>query len=84
MSGQVRWRERFIKNKTLDYKVRRNSGLVEARQIKDSAGNLTYASNLVLCVCFKQHKYRHFSNFSTRAFNYCKLKCGECLCIAHV
>ena len=32
---------------------------------------------------FKQHKYRHFSNFSTRAFNYYKLKCGEYLCIAH-
>ena len=32
---------------------------------------------------FKQYKYRHFLNFSTRAFNYYKLKCGECLCIAH-
>ena len=32
---------------------------------------------------FKQHKYLHFLNFSTRAFNYYKLKCGECLCIAH-
>ena len=32
---------------------------------------------------FKQHKYRHFLNFSTRAFNCYKLKCGECLCIAH-
>ena len=32
---------------------------------------------------FKQHKYRHFLNFSTRAFNYYKLKCGEYLCIAH-
>ena len=31
----------------------------------------------------KQHKYRHFSNFCARAFNYYKLKCGECLCIAH-
>ena len=35
-----------------------------------------------ICI-FKQHKYRHFSNFSTRAFNYYKLKYGECLCIAH-
>ena len=32
---------------------------------------------------FKQHKYSHFLNFSTRAFNYYKLKCGECLGIAH-
>ena len=32
---------------------------------------------------FKQHKYGHFSNFSTRAFNYYKLKCGEYLCIFH-
>ena len=32
---------------------------------------------------FKQHKYRHFLNLSTRAFNYYKLKCGECLCIVH-
>ena len=31
MSGKVRWKGRFIKNKTLDYEVRRNSGLVEAR-----------------------------------------------------
>ena len=32
---------------------------------------------------FKHHKYPHFFNFSTRAFNYYKLKCGGCLCIAH-
>ena len=32
---------------------------------------------------FKQHEYRHFLNFSTRAFNYYKLKCGEYLCIAY-
>ena len=32
---------------------------------------------------FKQHKYRHFLNFSTRAFNYYKLKCEEWLRIAH-
>ena len=32
---------------------------------------------------FKQHKYRNFFNFSTRAFNYYKLKCGGCLCILH-
>ena len=31
---------------------------------------------------FKQHKYRHFLNFSTRAFNYYKLKYGEYLRIA--
>ena len=36
-----------------------------------------------LIYIFKQHKYRHFLNFSTRAFNYYKLKCGECLCISH-
>ena len=30
-----------------------------------------------------QHKYRKFFNFSTRAFNYYKLKCGEGPCIAH-
>ena len=50
MSGQVRWKGRFIKNKTLDYKERRNSGLVEARKRKYSAGNFTYASKLVVCV----------------------------------
>ena len=122
MSGQVRWKGRFIKNKTLEYEVCRNSGLVEARKRKYSAGNFTYASKLVVCVCvcvskptagqaeemeqccrvyvlmflirlsinlhggeiwcffqktiFKEHKYRHFINFSTRAFNYYKLKCG--------
>ena len=32
---------------------------------------------------FKQHKYRHSSIISTRAFNYYKLKCGDRLCIAH-
>ena len=32
---------------------------------------------------FKQHKYRQFLDFSTRAFNYLKLKCGVYLCIAH-
>ena len=32
---------------------------------------------------FKRHKYRHFLNFSIRAFNYYKLKCKEYLCIAH-
>ena len=31
----------------------------------------------------KQHKYRHFLNFSSRAFNYYKLKYGECLYITH-
>ena len=51
MSGQVRWKGRFIKNKTLDYEVRRNSGLVEAWKRKYSAGNFTYASKLVVCVC---------------------------------
>ena len=51
MSGQVRWKGRFKKNKTLDYEVRRNSGLVEARKRKYSAGNYTYASKLVVCVC---------------------------------
>ena len=51
MSGQVRWKGRFIKKKTLDYEVRRNSGLVEARKRKYSAGNLTYFSKLVLCMC---------------------------------
>ena len=30
-----------------------------------------------------QHKYRYFSNFSTRTFNYYKSKYGEYLCIAH-
>ena len=30
MSGQVRRKGRFIKNKTLDYEVRRNSGLVDS------------------------------------------------------
>ena len=38
-------------NKTLDYEVRRNSGLIEARKRKYSAGNFTYASKLVVCVC---------------------------------
>ena len=51
MSGQVRWKGRFINNKTLDYEMRRNSGLVEARKRKYSAGNFTYASALVVCVC---------------------------------
>ena len=51
MSAQVRWKGRFIKNKTLDYEVRWNSGLVEARKRKYSAGNFTCASKLVLCVC---------------------------------
>ena len=51
MSGQVRWKGRFIEKKTLDYEVRRNSGLVEARKRKYSAENFTYVSNLVLCVC---------------------------------
>ena len=32
---------------------------------------------------FKQHKYRHFLNCCTRAFNYYKLKCEKYLCIAH-
>ena len=32
---------------------------------------------------FKQHKYRQFLNFSPRTFYYYKLKCGECLGIAH-
>ena len=31
-----------------------------------------------ICI-FKQHKYRNYLNFSTRAFNYYKLKYGECL-----
>ena len=35
-----------------------------------------------ICI-FKQHKYRHFLNFSSRAFNHYKLQCGECLCVAH-
>ena len=51
MSGQVRWKGRFIKNKTLDYEVRRNSGLVEARKRKYSAGNFKYAFKLLVCVC---------------------------------
>ena len=51
MSGQVRWEGRFIKNKTLDYEVRRNSGMVKARKRKYSAGNFTYASKLVVCEC---------------------------------
>ena len=42
--------------------------------------DLTFFSKI--CI-FKQHKYRHFLKFSTRAFNYYKLKCGECLCLAH-
>ena len=51
-SGQVRWKGRFIENITLDYEVRRNLGLVEARERKYSAGNFTYASKLVcVCVC---------------------------------
>ena len=50
MSGQVRWAGRFIKNKTLDYEVRQNSGLIEARKRKYSANNFTYASKLVVCV----------------------------------
>ena len=37
-------------NETVDYEVRRNSGLVEARKRKYSAGNFTYASKLVVCV----------------------------------
>ena len=32
---------------------------------------------------FKQHKYRHFLNFSTRPFNYYKLQCREYLCTAY-
>ena len=55
MSGQVRWKGRFIKNKTLDYEVRRNSGLVKARKRKYSAGNFTYASKLVVCVCVEAY-----------------------------
>ena len=51
MSGPVRWKGRFIKNKTLDFEVRRNSGLVEARKRKYSVSNFTYASKLVVCVC---------------------------------
>ena len=51
MSDQVRWKRRFIKNKTLDYEVHRNSRLVEARKRKYSAGNFTYTSKLVVCVC---------------------------------
>ena len=47
----MRWKGRFIKNKTLDYEVRRNSGLVEVKKRKYSAGNFTYASKLVVCVC---------------------------------
>ena len=52
MSGQVRWKGRFIKNKTLDYEVRRNSALVttSAEKRKYSAVNSTYASKLVVCV----------------------------------
>ena len=50
MSVQVRWKGRFIKNKTLDYEVRRNSRLVQARKRKYSDGNFTYASKLVVCV----------------------------------
>ena len=57
MSGKVRWKGRFIKNKTLDYEVHRNSGLVEARKRKYSAGNFTYASKLVLCVCVSVETY---------------------------
>ena len=55
MSGQVRWKGRFIKNKTLDYEVRRNSGLVKARKRKYSPGNFTYASKLVVCVCVETY-----------------------------
>ena len=57
MSGQVRCKGRFIKNKTLDYEVRRNSELVEARKRKYSVGNFTYASKLVLCVCLCVETY---------------------------
>ena len=56
MSGQVRWKGRFT-NKTLDYEVRRNSGLVEARKRKYSAGNFTIASKLVFCVCARVESY---------------------------
>ena len=52
MPGQVRWKGRFIKNKTLDYEVRRNSGLVEARERKYSAGNSRMLPSwLCVCVC---------------------------------
>ena len=51
MPDQVRCKGKFIKNKTLDYEVRRNLGLFEARKRKYSAGNFTYASKLVVCVC---------------------------------
>ena len=52
MSGQVRWKGKFIKNKTLDYEVRQNLGLVEARKRKYSAGNLRMLPSwLCVCVC---------------------------------
>ena len=51
----MRWKGRFIKKKTLDYEVRQNSGLVEARKRKYSAGNFTYASKLVVCVCVESY-----------------------------
>ena len=51
MSAQVRWKGRFIKNKTLDYEVRRNSGLVQARKRKYSADNFTYMLPNCVCVC---------------------------------
>ena len=57
MSGRVRWKGRFIKNKSLDYEVRRNSGLVETRKRKYSASNFTYASKLVACVCVCSETY---------------------------
>ena len=52
MSGQVRRKGRFINDKTLDYEVRRNSGLVEGRKKKYSAGNFTFDSKLVVCIQF--------------------------------
>ena len=50
MSGQVRRKGRFIKNKTLDYEVRRNWGLVEARKRKYSAGKF-----VCVCVCVETY-----------------------------
>ena len=38
MSGQVRSKGIFIKKKTFDYEVRQNSGLIEERKRKYSAG----------------------------------------------
>ena len=55
MSGQVRWKGRFIRNETLDYEVRRNSRLDEARKRKYSAGIFTYASKLLVCVCVETY-----------------------------